>query len=148
MASRRGVKEVRHVSVDDLHEQMYINSLFEACKLVYRMISIGHTVFLQDATGISRVSTLVVAFLSMYMQVDYYNDIDKVGRLVTKSHPLGMPNNYVIKKLFKQKFDIDWFEDLKKILEKERLLKEAMAQQIDRLNQLNHWKKEYERLRN
>jgi hypothetical protein len=101
MAARKGINDIRHVHIYDVHEQMYINCLFDACKLVYRMISSGHTVFLQDTTGISRVATLVVAFLSMYMQVDYYNDIDKVGRIVTKSNPLCMPNTYIIKKLFK-----------------------------------------------
>lgn len=58
--------------------------------------------YLQDASSISRAPTLAMAYLTIFMKLDYFDDIDKVSAFVQKYHKNSLPNTSVVKELFKQ----------------------------------------------
>lgn len=126
-----GIRQYMSSAVEDFDEDDYADMLFKAACVLNRMVKEqGLTVFVHDTNGVSRVATLMMVYLALFLRHKSWNNLPALQSFVKINYPQGVPNMEMVEKVIEENKDFQ-NQQYKKWQEEEERRK-RQAQEADR----------------
>ena len=92
--------------MEDYEEDDYADMLFKAACVLNRMVKEqGLTVFLNDTNGVSRVATLMMVYLALFLRHKSWNNLPALQSYLKSVYPQGRPNMEMVDKVIEENKD-------------------------------------------
>ena len=70
--------------------------MFEACKILDRLLQQNHKVYVHCTSGYTRCSTLIVFYLALYLKSKNWQQTKEIERLIARVHSGSTPNLKIV----------------------------------------------------
>jgi len=143
---KNGIKQFLNSAVCDYEEEQYAEGLFKAaCVLNTLANEKGYTVYVHDTNGVSRVATLMLVYIALFLKHKQWNNLPALQQFLKMQYPQGHPNMDMVKKVINDNKDFQ-NQQLKKLQDDEER-RRRQAEESGRQKQLQDANDEAERIR-
>jgi hypothetical protein len=103
---RKGITRLVQVQVSDVYEDQYAQHLFEAAKVLHRMVEVEKKkVYLHCSSGVSRGPTLLMVYLSLYCKLSCWENVDQVYEYVENEYMWQDANKTMVRLVIEKNKD-------------------------------------------
>jgi len=92
-----GIVVAKNVPVNDSSEDTYCQDIFQAAQYLNDMINNKNLrVFIYDQSGVSRSPSVVMAYLTLFKKVQFWNYVPLVESILLSHYPECCPNTLMV----------------------------------------------------
>jgi len=102
---QNGINQLANSSVMDADEEDYGDDLFNAACAMNNMVEKGYTVYVHDTNGVSRVSTLILIYIALFLRHKQWNNIPALQQYLKVQYPQGHPNMEMVNQVIEDNKD-------------------------------------------